>query len=452
MSETDLRAAGTEAASRRPRRALFFYGAIPALNALNAAVGLLLPLLLDPVEFGRYAIVVTLFQYGLIFDIGLSQLTDRRVPVLIARDRRRELDDFTQAVLWTRLYVAAATLLGGGAALAAMEARGALPFTLGAGLLSLAAGLCFMLALGPASFHRAASNRRVFGRISITSGLVLALARPAGVLAGGITGCFALLALGYGGLALAVQARMRPLRAARPGARQAGRLLLQGLPLFLASFVWAFYMTANRWVVSLLAPEEELGHFAFGCNVVTLLVGAVGALSQFYYPGVVARAAAGGDFSVSRRVGREFAAMAAALAAPCAAGILLGPVLVGLLYPKFADSVPAMRLLLVSVPGLCVAAWLMPIALSTAARPWAEGLFVYPVGLAVLLAVTWAGYGRGGITGAAYGAAVSAVPLLALQLGALRAARVLLWRDAAAIFAAAVGAGALLWLLAASSA
>ena len=443
-------------ANKRPKPAgalaqrlvrLAFYAAMPALSAVNAGVGLLLPRLLEPAEFGRYAVVVTLFQYGLIFDIGLSQLTDRRVPLLLGSDQHEALARFRNHVLWTRLYLAAVLLAGGAAAFLAVQGwamRGGSDFPAGAGFLSLAAGVFFMLVLGPGSFFRATSDRRGFGCINIAVMLILAVARPVGILLGGIVGCFALLGAAYAALAVRVQAAMPLSRAGRPAPADAAKLLLQGFPLFLTSFVWAFYMTANRWVVSGLANDLEVGHFAFGSNVVTLTVGAIGGLAQFYYPRIVTRCAAEGPFAVSARIKRDFCIMAVAIGLPTVVGILAGPALIAAFYPKFMASATVVQLLLLAVPSLVVASWLMPVSLSTADHPWVEGLVVYPVALAVLLAVTRMGFGLDGIRGAAFGLVASAAPLLVLQLWTLRLARLLTWEDAAAILAttAAVTAAA----------
>lgn len=427
---------------------LLFYGAMPALSAVNAAVGLLLPLLLSPGEFGRYAIVVTLFQYGLIFDFGLSQLVDRRVPALMAPDDATERMRFINAVLWTRLYIATMALVGGIAIILVLRTFGVLPFSAIAAALSLAAGIAFMLALGPASVYRASSQRRIFGNINIALMLVLALARPAGLLAGGITGSFLALALSYAALACYVNAGMPPDRAARPSVRACIALMMQGLPLFIASFVWTIYLTANRWVVSMAAGDVATGHFAFGSNVVTLIVGAVGSLAQFYYPRIIARSAAGQAFCVSPRLARDFCMMVAAVTVLSAVGMALGPTLVQIFYPKFLASIPGVMRLLLAVPALSVAAWLMPIALSTATRPWVEGLVVYPVALLVVLVATRFGFATGGITGASAGLVVSAGPLLLLQLALLRSVRILRWQDAQVILGAVLVGTALLAALA----
>lgn len=438
--------AGNVARSRRVRTFLF-YATMPGLAGINAVVGLLLPWLLGPEQFGQYAIVVTLYQYGLVFDFGLSQLTDRRVPVLIAKGDTAALDRFVAPVLWLRCYIAGSTLAVGCMVMGWLAGHGRLPFGFWSGVLSLTAGLCFMIILGLGSVYRASSERRIFGLLNIVLAVILAVARPVGMVAGGILGCFVALALSFGIVALVMQARMPLVPAKRPGLASARSLLLQGMPLFLTSFIWAFYMTANRWVVSGMAPGVLLGEFAFGTNVVALIVGTVGGMSQYYYPRVVAGFAAAGAFGVSRRVTRDFLLLLASVALASAVGVEVGPLLIRTFYPKFGGAGAATQILLLAVPSLVLAAWLMPLALSTAKRPWIEGLLIYPLALLVLMAVTHTGYRLDGIVGAGYGLVISAVPLLALQLCTLRLTKLLRWTDAAAIFVAAEAATAALWLM-----
>lgn len=421
-------------------RALLLYASMPGLSAVNAAVGLLLPALLGPAQFGQYAIAVTLFQYGLILDLGMSQLLDRRLPLLMDDGATPQRQAFVHDVLWIRLYTAATALALGAAGLAGAAMLGSLPFPIEAGILSLAAGLAFMLALGPMCVWRATSQRVPFARWNVACALILAVGRPAGMIAGGLLGCFGALAVGYAALATRLNWSM-PLRHAKlPGPRLTARLLAEGAPLFATSFVWAFYMTANRWVVSILAQQVELGQFAFGSNVVYLIVGTVGALAQLHYPAIVTRAAAGARHAVSAQLCRDLSLLAVLMTVPSAVGIAAGPRLIDIFYPTFAGAELSVQRLLVAVPALVVASWLMPLSLSTAARPWIEGVLIYPAALVVLVAATWLGFAGGGIAGAAWGLAASAMPLVAMQLVNLRQIGLLDTADALRI-ALAVGAG-----------
>ncbi len=417
---------------------------MPGLSLLNALVGLLLPALLGPVGFGQYALMVTLFQYGLVFDFGLSQLVDRVVPPQLGRADHTLLDRFIAQVLWLRLYIAATLLVGGTLLLTALALGGLLAFDLLPAVLALAGGVCFMIALGPGSIYRARSHRRMFGLISIAVNLVLAIGRPLGVLAGGLVGCFLALTLGYLAIGVWVHAGLRPRRAERPSFAVCRSLLARGIPLFLTASVWAFYMTANRWVVSGLASSEALGQFAFAANAVYLIVGAVAGLAQFYYPGLTARAALAPTGALSLQVTRDFSRLAAGMAVLSALGILLAPPLIGLCYPSFGPSAPALQVLLIAVPSLVVSSWLMPVSLNLAQRPWLDGVVIYPFALLVLIGLTHLGYARAGLEGAGAGLVVSAQVLLVLQLANLRQTRLLSARHALVLVGCTLGLSALL--------
>ena len=441
---TDLRRTGLAPLRARlfGQRRVLLFAMMPALTVVNALVGLSLPALLGPARFGEYAIVVTLSQYGLIFDFGLSQLIDRRVPVLLSAGRLAEMDSFIGDALWLRLYIAAVAFVCGTAILLGAGAGNVLPFGIGAGVLSLTAGLLSMLVLGPAAVYRATSRRRAFAVVNIACSVTLAIARPGGIIVGGIAGCFGALAVFYLALASLLQMKMHLALSQRPSPGRAWSLLAQGAPLLVTSLVWAFYMTANRWMVSFETSQVELGRFAFGSNVVCLIVGAVGNLAQFYYPRVVTRFAAEGAFSMSRSVTRDFCLLAVLVGAGTAVGIVAGPWLIDEFYPRFAGSEGAVRLLLVATPSLVVASWLMPLSLSTTARPWVEGVVIYPAALVLLLLATQLGYRIGGITGAASGLAVSALPLLALQLGNLSLTRMIAPRHGGALLLVVLAATA----------
>ena len=445
------RRVGTEALSGTggARASWLLYAAIPALSALNAVVGLVLPMLLGPLSFGEYSLATTLFQYGLIFDLGLSQTIDRRVPILL-QEGGPALARFVSNVMGLRLVIGVMAMTVGTGLLGVLAAADRLPFRFIDGTLSLAAGLSFMIALGAMSVWRARSNRRAFALSSVATGLALAVARPVGIIAAGITGSFALLFVAYAALAIALPRRLPPPRATIPSPHLAARLIVQSLPLFMTSILWAVYMTANRWIVSFFAPPLELGRFAFGANVLALVVGMVAAISQFYYPAVAIRVAAGPRGSVSRLLLRDLALLAGAGLAIGAGGILVGPTLIELLYRNFMGAEAPMRILLAALPSLLVCSWLVPLGLATATRPWLESAVTLPVALLTLGVSTAIGDRIGGIDGSAWGSCIAAGVLLALLLGAFGRNGLMAWRHILPLFALTALATAALAVLAAS--
>ncbi len=428
-------------------RPAVFGGLMPVVTIGNALVGMALPKLMTPYAFGTYSLVVTLFQYGLIFDVGASQLIDRTIPAHLGRGEVQIAEQVGQELLWLRLFVAAATLAVIAPTLFGLALLGVLPFRPGLGLLSALAGIAYMIALGPACIYRANSARRNYALSCIALSVGLVVARPGGLLAGGMAGCFAALAAWYVGFAVLFHGRMPPRVALRPTARRSGTLLARGLPFFATSFIWAFYVTGNRWFAASLIPRAAFGEFAFAANIFSLLVGAAGAFSAFWYPRLSESIARGGAYAASGRLWRDCGRLMAAMALLMAVGIGLAGLLITLIYPQYRLGVSTARIMLVGVPPVVLAAWLMPVSLSNGHKPWIDGLVVFPAATALLgVAEHWL-FARYGSAGAAAASTVSALPLVAMQLGVLVHARILRPGHAAALLAVTVAASLGLGLL-----
>lgn len=422
---------------------------IPAVTLLNAVVGMLLPQMMEPREFGTYSLVVTLFSYGLIFDFGVSQLIDRWVPAQLAANETSRARQTGEMLLWLRLAIAISVFVITGLVLLVLAQRGELPFGLGAGMLAALAGLADMVALGPVCIYRSRSERRNYALMIfiLLSGLVIA--RLGGLLAGGITGCFAALAAWYVVCAILFQRTIPMSLAARPSARKALSLIGYGMPFFATSFIWAFYVTANRWVASFLLDGHEFGQFAFSANIFSLLVGALGGFSAFYYPKIAGRIANSPSFTQSATLTRDLSRLVGAVAVVMAVGIILSGVLVRLIYPSYLPSVPAARIVLVAVPPMVLASWLMPVSQSSSVRPWIDGVCIFPAALLLLVGAIIVLDRSFGVEGIAWASTVSALPLVAVQLVALHHTKIIRAGDALILFAlsavACIALGALIW-------
>ncbi len=430
-------------------RPVVFGSLIPAVTLLNAMVGMLLPQMMEPRAFGTYSLVVTLFSYGLIFDLGVSQLIDRWVPAQLAANETSRARQTGEMLLWLRLGIGVGVFLLTALVLLVLDQRGQLPFGLDAGLLAALAGLADMVALGPVCIYRSRSQRRNYALMIFTllSGLVVA--RLGGLMAGGITGCFAALATWYMVCAVVFQRSMPLSQATRPSARKALSLIGHGLPFFATSFIWAFYVTANRWVASFLLDGHDFGQFAFSANIFSLLVGALGGFSAFYYPKIAGRIANSPAFAQSGALTRDLSRLVGAVAIIMAVGIILAGVLVRLIYPSYLPSVPAARIILVAVPPMVLASWLMPVSQSSSTRPWIDGVIIFPLALLLLVGAIIGLDRHFGVEGIAWASTISALPLIAVQLIALHHTRIIRAGDAALLFAvtagACVGLGALSW-------
>jgi O-antigen/teichoic acid export membrane protein len=423
------------------------YGSlIPAVSLANAVAGLIVPMLITPAVFAQYALVVTFFQYGLIFDLGASQLADRVLPALFGRGEAGEADSFGQHLLWFRIAVSLASFVTVAAGMASFAAAGRLPFDLGAGLLSAVAGLNYMVALGPACIYRARSQRRNYAVSVAVLSFGLVVARTGGLALGGIDGCFLALAMWYLGFAALFIRLMPPRAASRPSLHQLRALAGRGSPLFATSFLWAFYVTANRWIASAVISTDDFVAFAFGANILTLLVGALGGLSALWYPAKLEAFAREGRSS--SRMAHELALLIGGAAVLAVCGAVAARFGIGLLFPQFNESIPTVRMFLAAMPVVALASWLMPVSLSVGRRPWIEGLILYPVATAALGVGIPLGYAAFGVEGAALASAASGLLLSAMQLVLLVDAGVLSVRESAALEAVAGLATVCLGLLA----
>jgi O-antigen/teichoic acid export membrane protein len=426
---------------------LLLYGLLPTLTVCGALVSLAIPMVLGPARFGQYSLVEALCRYGMAFDLGLSVLVDRRLPVILATHEASEETAFVGTMLWLRLYIALAALSAAALLLPLLSAFGELQFDWLLGMTALVAGVLGMLVNGPTSIERARSHRQNFTILYAGALAVLSFGRLLGVVAGGVMGCFVVMGLCYG--ALALNSYWGLLRGgARPKIASAGPFFRESAPLFLTMYIYALLVTANRWVIASQTDTIILGQFAFGSNVSALIVGTVAGMGQLWYPRLVKRRAMGEDVAVSRRVMRDLVVLAVAMSAMSAVGIVLGPWLIGLVYPKFRASQDVVQIILASVPASTIASWLMPLALATGAKPWLDGVLVYTTALLVLVTATVVGFRLDGIMGASWGMGVCMPALAGLQLWRLCARQVLRRDDAAVLFIIVMVATAALALLA----
>ncbi len=380
-------------------------------------------MLFGPTEFGHYSLAATFFQYGLIFDLGTSQMLDRHVPALIGKGQVERSDRLINELLWLRLLMVMIATLVALAALLAVGLRDYAPEGALAWTLSLSAGLLFMIGNGPASVYRARSQAREYALAILLLNGGLILARPIGAAVAGLDGCFGAMVLWYVFTSTFLQTRI-PLRPAHlPRPATIFQFIGTGLPLFAAALTWAFFTSANRWFASLVTTPLALGHFAFGANILYLVVGTCGGLSAFYYPGIARRIATGTRFSCSNVIARDYLYLIVAMSLTSAIGIITVPTFVHLLYPAYEPAIRETKILLVAATPLVLAAWLMPLSLSAGRYPWFGCLGVYPAALASLGAAIFVLHGPFGEIGIAAASTVSAVMLIALQL-------ILLWYEA----------------------
>jgi O-antigen/teichoic acid export membrane protein len=413
----------------------FYVVSAPLLNAFAVGASLIIPGLLGPAEFGRYVVAELFARYVVIADLGLAQVLDRRVPPLVARGDMIAAEETVQHVLWTRTIVGGACGAAIMVAACSLATAGKLSVALPAVVCAAAYGMFSLAAAGPVAAWRAASKYRPFVLSASLLNIGLSLPRLIGAWLGGVIGCFLALAAWYGFSTVLIQRRLPLHRSALPSLRTAFRLLAEGLPLFAAGFGWAVYLVENRLVYATITGPAELGQFAFGGSILTVLVTTLSMTSAVYYPTLAGRIATAGGFSLSAKIVRDLAALALAAFACSLFAILVIPTAVALLYPRFTEAVAATRILLASGPPFVVASWLMQIVVAVGRRPWADALTIFPASLSAVAAGILFGHAVAGMSGAAAGSVAGTLVCPTLQLAVLSRSGIILPRQAAALSA-----------------
>ena len=406
----------------------------PLLNGLAILVGLVIPALLGPTEFGRYVVAELFGRYLVLADLGLVQLLDRRIPPLVALGKEDQALRAAQEILWARIIVGGAF----GATIVALFAlfafTGSFNVALPAALCSAAYGLLSLIAVGPVGVWRAASHYRSFTLSFALLNIGLSIPRLIGALLGGVTGCFLLLAIWYGLGAICLHSYMPLKRATRPSLRRVSGLVAESLPLFAAGLGWALYLVANRLIYSTISRETELGHFAFGSSILTVLVISLAMPASAYYPKLAGKLATADRFRYSRKILRDFALVSLVGWACSACAIILIPRAITQLYPAYVEAADATRILLASCPPIVVAFWLMQLIVAIGRTPWADALTVYPASLMAVAVGIIGGHAVGGMCGAAAGSVAGSLVYPLLELLVLRRCGVILASDAILLF------------------
>jgi hypothetical protein len=398
----------------------------PIFTIMGAATTIVAPMILHPAAFITFSLAMVVFQYLGDFDLGLNRLIDRRFAVVsdvVGTPSTDLIGDITVARCAISLGVCAVVLC-------LSPVIGVLYTLAGIG------GTCFMLTVGPIAFNRARSNIYVFTIIAFINSIGMIIPRLVGLLLGGVEGCILALVMWYAGTA--VSFNFPYLRAIRrmPSAVVIYGLYAAALPLFAYGNLWSFYLLTSRWFSASLTTADQAGLFAFGANLIWIGVGVISAGAQVYYPR-----------HLMLRNQRALLNQMFVLLALASLGIMVAIVLcrfeLSAMFPKFAAADRSTAMILISGIPICLIAWVLPIIIATAERPWVEALIVLGGSIVVLLGCMWLGDDRDGIVGQAVGCTFSAGTLLATMLFLMHKHKMLHLRRASILLASTTLAMAL---------
>ena len=422
-------------------RAAYTLGA-PVLSLAGAAATVAAPLMLAPSRFGDYILLLSIFQYACAADLGLSQLADR---ALTGRAAGEGVGHAISELVCARVVLAACLLLLA-VPLAIGLARGGALTTANL-LIAAAGGIAFMLSNGPVSLYRAGSRVWEFTFAALLMQAGLSLPRLGGLVAGGVTGCFAALAAWYVLTAALLTQPLAAVLRSRPPMRVVAWTLRTAAPLFAFNALWLLYLTANRWASAALSTPGNFGLFAFGANLVAVGIGVLSTIGQVHYP---RHLAAAGTPGASALLHRELLRLLGVATVGTVAGVLTCRYAVPVVFPQFAAAAaPSGALMAAGVP-LSLTAWVLPLAIAASARPWRDAAAMFSVSFVVLGAVMRGGDMAGGIVGQAWGCALAAIVPIGAVLAHLKRSRMLLGPQCLTLLglaAAGMVADSMVWTL-----
>lgn len=405
------------------------------MSFLSIGTSLLAPSLLGPAAFGSFALLASLFQYSSRFDLGLSQLADRDLAAGGALSIERGAD-----ILRANWIIGIAVLLfTAPLALVLASATGHLS-TLDTAL-AVSGGALGMIANAPVTIFRAGAQVWEFTVMALALQAGMTAPRLAGLVVGGITGCFAILVMWYGILALAFSRTGLP---TRTQASPVIPLLRAAFPFFIFNALWLAYLSSNRWISAALSSPDELGFFTFGANLAFVGLGMISTIAQVYYPRVLTKVTCSAPESCSRLIERQTLLIGLGLSAIAFVSILTADRVIALVFPHFDQATPATIAMAVSCISVGVATWLVPLVIALSPKPVRDAIVtLFPAFLA-LIAAMLLGDRLSGVEGQAWGCVVAGLALIASLMAALNRLGVISSRAALRIYVMQVALTALL--------
>lgn len=374
------------------------------LTVLSSATAILAPMLLAPAAFGTFALLTTLFQIAGKSDLGLSQLADRELATNsdLHSDQAESIIKARWVMgLFVLVFVMPAIMI-----IADLTDRLDPLDT----ALAIFGGTAGMIAGGPISVYRAASQIWEFTASALVFQIGMTFPRLGGLILGGTTGCFIALAIWYGGFTALFA---RPSGSVRINRASLMRMLRSAFPLFAFSTSWLFYLFANRWISAALSSPEDLGYFAFGANLAYVAIGTLGGIAQVYYPRLLRKISEAQPFACSELVIREAERVGLALLVIVAVTLPFAKSLILIAFPHFVPATETAMLLAISCVPLGVSAWLIPIAIARSSRPWFDTLVTLGPSTLTLLFTMYLGNDYAGIVGQGWAVIASALILSA---------------------------------------
>ncbi len=399
------------------REFALFGGSVGLLQGARFAYSLAVARVVSPEDFALWALLVALITYAPSLLLGVVNGMAREVPYLLGSNRPDEATADEVTTWWAGL-AAMVTIVSLGAVLTASGL--ATPATAGVVALTLAISLPYQVQ------QSAFRSQLAFGSASAQQGgmgIGLLVAAGAVLVAGSAS--FVLAALGYAAVQAATVAAGLVLGRPALGRFRQGtfrRLVGIGFPIMLVGVTFSFFITADRWVATMVLGAAEAAPYALASVIGSSLLVLPSVFSQHTYPRMAV------ELGRTQDPGRAYAMAAdqcrrALLATIPLAVIVAGvaAVLLPTFFPMYADAVPPTVALCLGLVALSAFSGLGNF-LNVMNEQWAY-FRVQAVSLVGGLAAMAAGALSLGLVGIAIGAALAYVGygiLLARSAAAVR--------------------------------
>ncbi|MFT4180403.1 MAG: family 16 glycosylhydrolase [Rhizobium sp.] len=381
------------------------------LTMLGSGTTLMAARLLDPVQFGTFALLTSLFTYASRADLGMSQLADKRIP-----GRSNDVAAHAGLEILVTLWIVGAIALAGSLSIVLLVDGFGMDLPVLGATFAIIGGITGMIANGPVTLFRAASRIWEFTVLALVLQLAMTVPRLAGLLLGGVDGSFAAVAIYYTLCALLLARPLPHLKKRPPLALMAKA----ALPLFAFNASWTFYLSANRWISSVLSSPHDLGLLSFGASLAMIGLGIMAAVAQVRYPKMLAKMSGQSVSKDSAVVEKEVLAVTLALGLIALCAVFVSDRTIATIFPAYMEAVPATIALAVSCVSLGAMVWIVPMIIVRSHSPGLDSMKLLGVGLGTLLIAMTIGNRVAGIDGQAWGNVAAGLLMLAAMVALMR--------------------------------
>ena len=378
----------------------------------------LIPVLLSPAQLGIWNLMNVVVGYGGNAHLGILHGMNKLIPVLRGQGELAEVEKVKDSAFWVNAFLITGCLVF------VWMASCAVPSAYSTSL-RITALIVFLLGIFSYYFSLLRADNRFklvsigVGGLSILSTIfVLGLAW---LCADRLSGALIGVAVAYGLVILFWSIASRYHFPFHIAGRAVRRSFVVGIPLIVLGIIDSFFISIDRWVIAAYMGTTVLGYYALGIMASNLIGMVPGSIASVLYPKMLERFGATGNPTALKGLFVGPARLMAGFMSLIIGGaVIILPLLIKFLLPKYLPSVPLFGILIsaaffyaaASIPGsfmvsinkqrsliaVQISAIILALAFDFAAVNMEWGI----IGIAWSTASAYAVYGSGYIFMAAY--------------------------------------------------